>query len=205
MNTKKDTNTEEKIIRAAKKVFLEHGMAGARMQSIADEAGINKALLHYYFRSKEKLFSIVFQKAVKEAIPQIVQTFNSEEHLFDKIRKFVGEYLKYIEENPYLPMFVIHESASRPEHLKELLNTVKFDNNFIIESIQKEVDKGTIIPIRPIHLIVNIISLCVFPIVAKSMINTFFIPNNKDYSYEQFLEERRNMVADLIINSIKIC
>ncbi len=203
MAQKKDINTEEKIIRAAKKVFMQHGMAGARMQCIADEAGINKALLHYYFRSKEKLFIIVFQKAVQEAIPQIIKVFNTEAHLFEKIRVFVREYLDFISENPYLPMFIMHELSSRPEHLKKLLSSVKVDNSFIFNDIQKEVDKGTIKPIKPIHLLVNIISLCVFPVVAKPMITEFFIPNSDYDNYAQFLEERKEVVADFVINSIK--
>ncbi len=203
MKEKKDINTEEKIIRAAKKVFMQHGMAGARMQCIADEAGINKALLHYYFRSKEKLFSIVFQKAVKESIPQIVKVFNTEAHLFDKIRKFVREYLEFIGENPYLPMFIMHELASRPEHLQALLESIKIDIDFITKNIEEEIEKGTIIPIKPSHLMVNIISLCVFPVVAKPMISRFFVPNGNNDAYDQFLEERKEVVADFVINSIK--
>ncbi len=203
MKAKKDINTEEKIIEAAKKVFVRHGMAGARMQRIADEAGINKALLHYYFRSKEKLFAIVFQKVVKEAIPQIVRIFDTDMHFFDKIRMFVREYLEFIGKNPYLPMFIIHELASRPERLKELLRTVEVDKDFIFEDIQREVEKGTIRPIEPVQLMVNIISLCIFPVVAKPMINEFFIHDEKGDLYAQFLEERKELVADFVINSIK--
>ncbi len=203
MVQKKDINTEDKIINAAKKVFMQHGMAGARMQSIADEAGINKALLHYYFRSKEKLFSIVFQKAIKESIPQIVKVFNTDAHLFDKIRQFVCEYLDFIAKNPYLPMFIMHELASRPEHLKKLLNSVKVDRDFIFKDIQKEIDKGIIMPIEPTHLMVNIISLCVFPVVAKPMISEIFISDEQPDAYDQFLEERKTLVADFVINSIK--
>ncbi len=204
MKQKEDTNTEEKIIKAAKKIFLRHGMAGARMQDIADEAGINKSLLHYYFRSKEKLFSIVFQKAVKDAIPQIVQVFATDAHLFDKIRIFVREYLEFIGKNPYLPMFIMHELSSRPKHLQELLDTIKIDIDFIAEQIQNEVDKGNIRPIKPVQLMMNILSLCVFPVIAKPMMAKFFVPDNKDDVYSQFLEERKALVAEFVINSIKI-
>ncbi len=203
MKAKKDINTEEKIIEAAKKVFVRYGMAGARMQRIADEADINKALLHYYFRSKEKLFSIVFQKIVKGAIPQIIKVFKTDAPLFDKIRIFVREYLEFIGKNPYIPMFIMHELSSRPEHLKELLSGVKTDNHFVIESIQKEVDKGTIRSIEPVHLIVNVISLCIFPVVAKPMITNIFMSEDQGKAYAQFLEERKELVGDFVINSIK--
>ncbi len=200
---KEDINTEEKIIKAAKKVFLRHGMAGARMQDIADEAGINKSLLHYYFRSKEKLFSIVFQKAVNDSIPKIVHVFATDAHLFDKIRIFVREYLEFIGNNPYLPMFVMHELASRPEHLQELLDTIKIDIDFIAKEIQNEVDRGNIKPIKPVQLMMNIISLCVFPVIAKPMMSKFFVPDNQEDLYARFLEERKQLVADFVINSIK--
>ncbi len=195
MKQKKDLNTEEKIIVAAKKVFMQHGMAGARMQCIADEAGINKSLLHY--------FSIVFQKAIKESIPQIVKVFNTDAHLFDKIRNFVYEYLEFIGKNPYLPMFIMHELASRPEHLEELLDSIKIDIDFIARDIQNEVDQGNIRPIKPIHLMANIISLCVFPVIAKPVMIGFLMSYGEDGEYAHFLEERKTVVADFVINSIK--
>ncbi len=204
MKQNQDTKTEEKIIVAAKKVFMKHGMAGARMQHIADEAEINKSLLHYYFRSKEKLFSIVFQKAVQEAIPQMLKVFNTDAHLFDKIRQFVAEYLEFIGKNSYLLMFIMYESNSNPERLKKLLRKMKFNRDFIFKDIQNEVNKGTIKPIEPLHLMINIISLCVFPVVAKPMISEIFISEKQDDLYEQFLEERKKVVADFVINSIKI-
>jgi AcrR family transcriptional regulator len=120
MVANKDSNTEEKIVQAAEKVFIEKGMAGARMQQIADEAGINKALLHYYYRSKEKLFSIVFRTAIRALIPNLIKSYNSREGDFQfKIRKFVDTYLTMMEKNPHIPGFVIHElnNRSRLRHI----------------------------------------------------------------------------------------
>src|ERR1044072_5809634 len=102
-------STEEKIVTAAKKVFLAKGLAGARMQDIADEAGINKALVHYYFRNKEKLFEVIFTEAALKLFPKINIIFESDGTLFEKIRLFVAEYITVMSENPYLPMFVLNE------------------------------------------------------------------------------------------------
>ncbi len=110
-----EKSTEEKILAAAKKVFIAKGMAGARMQDIADEAGINKALLHYYFRSKEKLFEMIFMEAAQKLFPKINFIFESDVSLFEKIENFCEEYITIMSENPYLPLFVLNEISRDPE------------------------------------------------------------------------------------------
>lgn len=203
MEQKRDNNTEQRIVEAAKKVFVKEGMLGARMQQIADEANINKALLHYYFRSKEKLFQVVFEDAVKDFLPRIMQVFGSEAHLFDKIYQFVEEYLTMVKQNPYLPMFILHEMSTRPEKLADFMSKMDRGTPLIKKSVQEAVEEGIIRPIEPVHLFVNIVSLCAFPIIAKPMIMGIFMEGN-NASYEKFLQERKNQVADFIINSIKI-
>ena len=113
----REESTEEKILAAAKKVFLSKGMAGARMQDIADEAGINKALLHYYFRNKEKLFEVIFAAAAQQLFPTINSIFESDIPLFEKIEKFCEEYITVMIENPYLPLFVLYEMSNDPKFL----------------------------------------------------------------------------------------
>lgn len=112
-----DASTEQRILSAAKKVFISKGMAGARMQDIADAAGINKALLHYYFRSKEKLFEMIFKEVVKEFLPKINLIFESDKNLFEKIDMFCTEYIEQIRKTPYLPVFILNEINQQPEVL----------------------------------------------------------------------------------------
>ncbi len=202
MKAKKDINTEEKIVEAAEKVFIKNGMAGARMQQIADEAGINKALLHYYYRSKEKLFSIVFRTALKALLPNIIKSFKSEGSFFEKLRVFVDTYLTIIEKNPHLPGFVIHELNHRPEQLIQTIAELDIDIQFIIDDINTEIENGNIINISPNDLIINVISLCIFPVVARPMVTGVLFKGDKD-EYKTFLKERKSHVADFVINSIK--
>lgn len=202
MVSKKDINTEGKIVEAAEKVFIENGMAGARMQQIADEAGINKALLHYYYRSKEKLFSIVFRTAIKALLPNLIKSFKTEGDFFDRLHVFVESYLNIIEKNPHLPGFVIHELNHRPEQLIQTIAELDIDIQFIIDDIHAEIEKGRIINIPPKHLIVNVISLCIFPVVARPMVTGVLFKGNKE-EYKAFLKERKTNVADFVINSIK--
>src|SRR5690606_40702738 len=111
-------STEEKIFEAAFKVFQSKGFTGARMQEIADEAGINKAMLHYFFRSKEKLFEAVFMKAFGKLAPQINEIFNSDDDLFEKIRKFTASYITFVIEYPFLPQFIIQEMNNNPDFVE---------------------------------------------------------------------------------------
>src|SRR5881394_2478863 len=97
-----DADTESRILDAAHRVFVRRGTAGARMQDIADEAGVNKALLHYYFRSKEKLFEKIFTELSQHFFPKLVKIFESDESLFRKIELFVAEYIDQMRQTPYL-------------------------------------------------------------------------------------------------------
>src|SRR5215212_2963121 len=106
---KKDESTEEKILSAAKKVFISKGMSGARMQDIADEAGINKALLHYYFKNKEQLFENIFTRLTHGFWQQITSVFESDDRLFEKIHSFCSLYIEKVIQNPYIPLFVLYE------------------------------------------------------------------------------------------------
>ena len=109
MDKIKTENTETEILIAAKEIFQQKGMAGARMQEIADKAKINKALLHYYFRSKQLLFEAVFKSAFSLLAPQLNKVLNDDSDLFEKIKRFTESYVSFVIKHPYLPNFVIQE------------------------------------------------------------------------------------------------
>ena len=199
----KDENAEQRILAAAKKVFLREGMTGARMQDIADEAGINKALLHYYFRDKEKLFDTVFLAEAQKFFPKINMIFQSELPLFEKIEKFVNEYIDEMQANPYLPWFVMNEINRDPD---KFLYKVWGENNLpkpkrFLEQIEAEMKKGAIKKTNPLHLLMNLLSMTIFPFCAKPMI----IRNHKlsEQQFRQVMEERRKEIPKFIIDSIK--
>jgi TetR/AcrR family transcriptional regulator len=199
---KKEQNTEEKILAAAKKVFLKEGMAGARMQDIADEAGINKAMLHYYFRSKEKLFERIFTELSQHFFPRLIGIFESDASLFRKIELFVGEYIDQMQRTPYLPIFVLNEVNRQPEtFIKKMMGNRKPPVKKFVDDVQDEIKKGIIKPINPLQLLLNIISLCVFPFVAKPM---FQLVTNIDRTmFDKILEQRKGEVSKFIIDAIK--
>lgn len=201
--TQKDINTEKRILDAARKVFHIKGYAGARMQEIADEAKINKAMLNYYYRSKDKLFEAVFKEAAQEFFPKVFQMVNMEMPIFEKIEYFVDGYLTFLQNNMYIPGFILNELSQNPQRLKDFFieQGIRPPDRFVKE-LYDAIEAKLIIPIEPRTLILNILSLCIFPIVAKPIIETVFNINEKEYS--QMIEERKKLVAQFVINAIKI-
>jgi len=157
-------NTEEKIIQAAENEFIEQGYSGARMQSIANKAGINKALLHYYFRSKQKLFEVIFKTAFKLFIPKILGVFERNDvDFFEKIRIFTSEYINLIIKNPHIPGFILHELSNKSSTLSSIIMEQVINIEPIKLQIGEEIEKGTIKAIMPEQLIMNIIAKHCYP------------------------------------------
>src|ERR1043165_7618863 len=117
----RDGETEGRILTAAQRVFIRRGTAGARMQEIAEEAGVNQALLHYYFRSKERLSQAVFQQIASRLFPALIQTLSSDISLDEKIDRLVGVYLDNLSKSPFLPGYLLSELHHHPERLPQLL------------------------------------------------------------------------------------
>lgn len=195
--------TEEKILEAAQDIFTQKGMTGARMQEIADKAGINKALLHYYYRTKEKLFFKVFKIAIGTFIPKVVKIMSETDiPFFDRLRNFIIEYYKILLKNQFIPQFVIHELNRNPENLINVFKEQNINADLYNSIIQKEIEKGVIKPGNPREIIANILSLIIFPIVAQPILRTILF-NGDNNQYQQFLKDRMVSVPEVIINSIK--
>ena len=199
----KDKSTEQLILDAAKKVFVRKGMAGARMQDIADEAGINKALLHYYFRNKEKLFEMIFMEAAAKLFPRINAIFEAEQPLFEKIEDFCEQYISVIIENPYLPLFVLNEINRDPEYFLQKVwsGKTKPDPSKFLNQIEQEIKKGTIKRISPLHLLVNLISMAIFPFVSKPMLQKNL--GLDELQFRTVMEQRKKEIPRFIIDAIK--
>ncbi|KAA2239483.1 TetR/AcrR family transcriptional regulator [Chitinophaga agrisoli] len=197
-----ERNTEEQIIAAAKKIFIQKGLAGARMQDIADEAGINKAMLHYYYRSKEKLFDIVFDEALGKLIQRLGQMIRTNMPLEDKIRGIVRSYIEGLVENPHIPLFVLNELQQQPELLiTKFKSRPDFPDlhQFLVE-IAKASEAGIIKKISPVQLLLNILGMCVFPFVAKPLLQG--IVGVDEVQFRLIIEERKQFVGDFIMAAL---
>jgi AcrR family transcriptional regulator len=199
----KELKTENKIVEAAKTVFIRKGMDGARMQEIANEAGINKALLHYYFRTKDKLFEKVFSIAFKEVFSSIDEAISGITDFEEFLESFIRNYILLIKKRPFIPSFVIHELNRKPERIVQYIKQSPFKKEGVFNLIRQAVEDGKIRPIEPVHLITNIIALCIFPFVAKPIITGFALDGDKE-KYKQYIEERPDEVVAFVKQAVML-
>jgi len=154
-NTKKDT-TENQILEAAESVFQRMGMDESRMQEITDEAGINKPLLHYHYRSKQRLFKVVLKNAFALLAPQLNRILNNYSAIEDKISDFTVNYVTFMNKPPYLPKFIIHHINRNPEFILKIKEVTGFPNlDKLKKQVANEVESGAIKTIKPEHLYIN--------------------------------------------------
>lgn len=200
---KKTVETQELILETAKRIFAQKGFAGARMQEIADEAGINKALLHYYYRSKEKLFEQVFNDAFERIVRPLVAFLADDSELFSKIRNICTLYHKVLLEYPFIPNFVINEINIDPDRLIKLFETegIVLGMEKFINQIEEAIAEGKIRLISPRELLLNILSMCIFPFASKPLTDQVLFPEE---DINAILEQRANNVADFVIQSIRV-
>lgn len=196
--TQADRQTEEKIFDAATEIFEEKGLAAARMQDIADRACINKALLHYYYRSKEKLFTAVFDKLSEKMFAKFASIFEKDMPFEEKIRYFFKEHISFLQKNPKLPLFILTEVNREPELLQKFLSRINIKN--IKEKMSGDLTGRFPEEAIP-HLMVSIISLSVFPIAAEPIIRG--ILQQEEINYDSFIKERMHVAPELIISALK--
>ena len=198
---------EKRILSSAKKIFYQKGLKGARMQEIADDANVNKALLHYYFRSKQKLFDRVFEESVKSVTPVLSNVFQEEINLQEKIKKMVDMLIDLFVEEPYLSNFIVNELSQNPERL--FLKFLDFQDGLIgrvipliNDQIQAEIDAGNIKKhIKSAELIIDIMSLCLLPIMAQDVIQKTL--GIDDQRMQRFMKKRKESVTAFVMNAIK--
>jgi AcrR family transcriptional regulator len=194
-----DTSTEEKIKEAARQVFTQKGYAATRTRDIAEAAGINLALLNYYFRSKEKLFDIVMLENIQKFVMAMKGVFNKEEmSLVEKVTALIDNYISLLVKNPDLPLFILSEIKANPEKLaanmgiREMLLQSDFYRQLQAAGHQ----------VHPFHFIMNIIGLAVFPFIANPLLKV--IGNLKQADFDNLMEERKRMIPLWIEAMLKV-
>ena len=205
-----DADTEQRIMDAAHVVFIRRGTAGARMQEIADEAGVNKALLHYYFRNKGRLADAVFQRVAVGVVARLGAAAGSDAELEEKVRNIVGIYLEQLSKTPYVPAYVISELNQHPERARQFLDAIRPAHQAgavpeflakLATQIQARVRAGIMRPISPRQFIANLVSLCVFPFAARPML--YAVLALDDRGFKEFIEERKAGLADFFLSGLR--
>ena len=195
--------TEEKIFEAATDVFVEKGLDGARMQDIADHAGINKALLHYYFRTKDKLFNAVFEMIAKKIFKKFAPVFDETLTLEEKIRFFFKEHISFLQANPRLPGFLLNEVNRNPARIKKLLNNIDFNNIWLqlYKQHKNELRKYNISQETLPQIMISMAAMSVFPFAARGILEGLLDKMGLDFN--EYMEERKTFAADFVINALK--
>lgn len=185
---------EESIILAAKKVFTRKGLAGARLQEIADEAGIGRTSLHYYYRNKEKLFDAVLSHKFGEIKERMGNTISTDLSLEEKLIQFARVYFSKAIEDPEMDLFLLNEFHTQPERMLEIVKGQEFTQS-IIHDIENEIEKGSMQGNAQQHFI-TFMSVTFFPFAAKNMIQQMLQCSDEDYM--QFLHTREEYIIGFI-------
>lgn len=199
------TETEAKIIQAATEVFLEKGKDGARMQEIAAIANINKAMLHYYFRSKEKLYEKVFREKVFKFLDELFSSVPKTDDIKTVLREFTANYLDLISAHPELIRFILWEIRQGGQYMRDALKDISDKHGFtkfpFLEKVQNAIHAGTIRPLDPLHLIISVIGMCIYPFIAQPLLESAIPGIN--ISSAVFLQKRKEEVFNLIWKGIQ--
>ena len=199
-------DTEKRIIEAACKVFYEKGYNGTTMRDIAQTAGVNLALLHYYFRTKDKIFEIVFSDAFTSLFKKISQALTSDADIFEKIKLMITGYVQTAQKHPQLPGFVMHEMAVNSQLMlpiimkyKEQNHVINLFDNFYVE-IEEAGKKGIIKKINPESLCTDILSLSFFPFMAKNYLTELIYKDKKTFNL--MVKQRIEHITNSVISNI---
>lgn len=200
--TDNDKQTENKIFEAATEVFVEKGMDGARMQDIANHAGINKALLHYYYRSKDRLFNAVFEMIARKMFAKFAPVFDVNLTIEDKIRFFFNEHITFLQKNPRLPAFLLNEINRNPARIKKLISNIDIDNlwSMLYTQHSDDLKKYNITKESIPQLMTTIASMSVFPFAARGILEGIFEKMGVDF--DKYLEERKTFAAEFVIRAL---
>lgn len=188
-------DTEGRILDAADAVFVRRGTDGARMQEIADEAGVNKALLHYYYRTKELLSEAVFKRAIAAFIPSVFKVLASDAPLEVKVDRVVETYLDQLSKRPYLPGYIISELTHRPDRIVSMMAALTQGAQRrmvrkLRQQIEDGIDAGTVAAgTTAEQFLVTLLGSCIFPFATRPMISAVLELGPK--GFDRFIERRR--------------
>ena len=194
-----EQQTEKLIKQKAKILFFQKGFLDATTQEIADEAGINRALIHYYFRSREQLRDLLLDETLTEKKDKVRKILTSSQPFREKIANYIDTIVDYGLAYPYLDNFIISETARRPDRVELFCSKDRIKSSDLIrEQLEEEITNGKIAPISAEHFMINLSALCNYPLLAKSVLKA--IHGLTDSAYHDFLVERKQIIYRTIFN-----
>lgn len=197
-------STEEKIKQAARKLFTKNGFAAVKTRDIAAEAGINLALLNYYFRSKEKLFEIIMLENMSRFIAGVSPIINNEDTTIEqKLDAIISMYIDKLLREPDLPMFILSQTRTNMDYLMEKLGfETLITKSYLFKQILKsDYQKMIHSTINPLHLVINLFSLMAAPFIMAPMIQRVMKLDEKQF--ETLMQERKALIPKWLASIVK--
>lgn len=197
-------DTELAILDVARKQFVKNGFGSTRMQEIANEAGINKAMLHYYFRSKEKLYQEIITQIFSTILPRLAKAIGQKATFWDRLEKIIETYISTLLEQPDIPFFIMSEISQKREsfiaEIKKRSEYFPVVQSFLVQ-MHQEMELGNIKKMPPIHLFLNIMGMTVFPFISKPIFCT--VLDFSDQDFEALMKERKTILMNFIKSALE--
>lgn len=205
MQENKEANTEQFILQCAEEVFLERGFDGAKTTEIAKRAGVNHAMIHYYFRTKQSLFDVVFKSKVELFATSFSDTMAQDLPLFEKLKQAIEEHFDFLAKNPRLPFFLYSEIANSDQRkhifIDAVMEKVKDTIHELEEALAEEHAKGTIRKMKATELLMNIVALNVTTFLAYPLLQVLVTDPEEE---KEMVEQRKAGNVEFVLNSIKL-
>lgn len=201
MSTEELITMENRILEAAKQVFIRKGYEATKMSDVATEAGIGRTALHYYYRTKDMLFDAIFDQLMDSLLPDLGVIIDENLPFLEKLPKIIERYVNTLQKNPLFPIFVINELQRDPEHiyrsvLKDLPRVEPIMR--LHAQLMDEMERGLIKKMPLYYMATTLISLLVFPLLVRNPVTVLFM-NGDPGKYDEFLQERIPFVTDIMI------
>lgn len=195
---KSESCTEERILEAAKTVFIRKGFDGASMEDIAAEAEITRPSLNYYFRTKEKLFSAIFKDVISSFLPRVENIALGEKPVFKRIEGIVEIYTEMLFKNPGILTFMMNESHRNPDRYFEILHSMpEFPamGKRIGDEIKRNMSEGKLREMPLEYFATTFFGLLFFPFLGKNIFTGIFF-NGDEARFNKFIQDRRQFVVE---------
>lgn len=195
--TKDKLSAEEKIKEAARKVFTRKGYAATRTRDIAEEAGLNLALLNYYFRSKEKLFEIIMKEKMMQLFGIIAPILNDEKLTLEKkVDNLIAQYIDMLLQNPDMPIFVLSEIRNNTDLFKKMQVDKLIQGSHFVQQLKAK-QPG----IHPLQFIISMLGMVIFPFVSKPVFTSIGVINEQ--AFIEMMEDRKKLIPLWVKSMLK--
>ncbi len=197
-NAKMNQSAEEKIRNAALRVFIQKGSSNCTSREIAREAGMNVALVNYYFRSKSKLFAIIFESVMQDFLKSMVQVFSSELPIREKIRILIEREFEFLGQHPDIPNFVLNELARNPQAIEGFIPVLNMVNESgVFDEAKKLQALGEMRQMDIVQITILIMSNCQYPFMAQPLMKVIHGVSNE--TYKEHLIAHKTHAVNMVI------